>query len=145
MKTFYLTGNKKCENEQNFWTENKAKEGKQFFERLRGLLLGFTDLQNQCEMFLQFYKFPFWFEMLENVYFQSRTAWMKILTRNLNSILNCFYKVILDFSKYLKYHIIFLIFITIIFIIHNKRLLFKFCFKITKIYWLYIYMFKLQI
>jgi len=83
--------------------------------------------------------------MLENVYFQSRTAWMQILTRNLNSILNCFYKVILDFSKYLKYHIIFLIFITIIFIIHNKRLLFKFCLQITKIYWLYIYMFKLQI
>jgi len=65
MKTFYLTANKKCENEQNFWTENKANERKAIFVGLpfreveRGLLDGFTDLQNQCEMFLQFYNFPF--------------------------------------------------------------------------------------
>lgn len=61
--------------------------------------------------------------MLENVYFLSRTIWMQILT-----ILKFFDKVIVDFEKYLEYQVIFLIFITIIFIIHNNRLLFKFKF-----------------
>jgi len=56
MKTFYLTGNKKCENEQNFWTENKANGRKAIFrevERSSAWVYGFAKSMRNVSTILQ--------------------------------------------------------------------------------------------